>query len=138
MKSPKISDRLREAREARGLTQAQLADLSGVSQGTIGNVESGLRGYGKSIVDIARVLGVSPEYLNGDKDTATPNAGASLSLVKTAEIDAKDRFGIAIDQSIELLVLYQQASNQGRELILDFARSAAEVGSARWIRTNKR
>jgi transcriptional regulator with XRE-family HTH domain len=62
--------RLRRLREAAGFTQAKLAAAAGVSQGTIGNVESGLRGYGRSLINIARVLGVSPEYLTGESDAA--------------------------------------------------------------------
>ena len=138
MKNSKIAERLRVAREAAGLTQAQLADMCGISQGTIGNVESGLRGYGKSIVDIARALGVSPEFLSGEKDSGKNPSASSLTLVKATEQDGNDRFTVAIDQSIELLVLFQQSSDKGRELILDFARSAVEVDRARWVRSNKR
>ena len=58
-----ISGRLIRLRKAAGLTQAQLAAAAKVSQGTIGNLESGFRGYGESIVGIAAALGVTPEYL---------------------------------------------------------------------------
>ena len=37
-----IEDRLRKARESAGLEQTQLAELIGVSRGTIGNTERGL------------------------------------------------------------------------------------------------
>lgn len=59
-----IGERLKQLREAKGLTQSELARLVGFkSQGGIGNIESGARGYGAKIVDIARVLGTTPEYL---------------------------------------------------------------------------
>lgn len=64
-----IAERLRRLRTAADLTQAQLAKAAGVSQGAIGNIESGIRGYGKSLVQIARVLGVPAEYLNCETDT---------------------------------------------------------------------
>lgn len=60
-------DRLVRLRKAIGMSQTQLAQLAKVSQGTIGNLESGVRGYGESIVSIAAVLGVTPEYLRCDK-----------------------------------------------------------------------
>lgn len=37
-----LHNRLKELREARGLTQAQLADLIGVSRKTINTVENGI------------------------------------------------------------------------------------------------
>ena len=39
---PELTNRLREAREARGLTQAQLAERIGVSRKTINTVENGV------------------------------------------------------------------------------------------------
>lgn len=62
-----IDQRLIRLRKAAGFTQSQLAAAAKVSQGTIGNIESGLRGYGESIVNIAAALGVSPEYLRCEK-----------------------------------------------------------------------
>ena len=38
----KLANRLRELREARNLTQAQLADLIGVSRKTVNTVENGV------------------------------------------------------------------------------------------------
>ncbi|WP_082493100.1 S24 family peptidase [Acidovorax sp. Leaf160] len=58
-----IAERLKRLRVAAGLSQAALAQRVGMSQGTIGNIEAGTRGYGESIVDIAAVLKVSPAYL---------------------------------------------------------------------------
>lgn len=64
------SERLKRLRKAAGLTQPALAKRAGVSQGTIGNIESGLRGYGESIVSIAAALNVSPGYLRCDAGAA--------------------------------------------------------------------
>lgn len=61
-------ERLKRLRKAKGLTQPELAKRAGVSQGTIGNLETGLRGYGESIVSIAAALGVPPEYLQCEAD----------------------------------------------------------------------
>lgn len=65
-----ISARLKRLRKEKKMTQAALATAAAVTQGTIGNLESGLRGYGESIVDIARALGVSPDYLRCETNSA--------------------------------------------------------------------
>lgn len=55
--------RLKELRLKRGLSQKALAKLVGVAQSTIGSIEAGTRGYGKSVIEIAKVLGVTTDYL---------------------------------------------------------------------------
>lgn len=72
--------RLKRLRKAAGLTQAGLARAAGVVQSTIGNIESGTRGYGESLVDIAKVLRVPPEYLRCETDSYA-TLDASLPLV---------------------------------------------------------
>lgn len=57
-------ERLARLRKERGLSQAALARQVGLSgQGAIGNIERDTRGYGASVVLIAKVLGTTPEYL---------------------------------------------------------------------------
>jgi SOS-response transcriptional repressor LexA len=62
-----IAERLKQAREDKGLTQPGLAERAGVSQGTIGNVEAGLRKNPRELLSIALVLGVEPEWLKTGK-----------------------------------------------------------------------
>lgn len=64
-----VPARLKRLRKAAGLTQAGLARAAGVVQSTIGNIESGTRGYGESLVDIAKALRVPPEYLRCETDS---------------------------------------------------------------------
>lgn len=45
------------------MTQPALAERAGVSQGTIGNIESGLRKRPRNLLTIAAALGVSPQWL---------------------------------------------------------------------------
>ena len=59
-----LGNRLRELREAKGLTQAQLADLIGVSRKTVNTVENGV--FIPSTVvalKLAKALGCSVEDL---------------------------------------------------------------------------
>lgn len=59
-----IGQRLKRLRTNKGLTQAQLARAAGLSsQSSIGNIENDTRGYGASILKIAEILEVSPDYL---------------------------------------------------------------------------
>ena len=78
MDSETIRARLRRLRKAANLTQDDLAAKAKVSQGTIGNLESGLRRYGESIVDIAAALGVTPDYLRCATDVADDSGGRPL------------------------------------------------------------
>lgn len=64
-----VPARLKRLRKAAGLTQTALARAAGVAQSTIGNIESGTRGYGESLVNIARELGVPPEYLRCETES---------------------------------------------------------------------
>jgi transcriptional regulator with XRE-family HTH domain len=65
-----IAERLKRLRKTAGLTQAQLADAVGVTQSAIGNIETGLRDYGASVVGIAKVLGTTPAYLMLEAESA--------------------------------------------------------------------
>lgn len=59
-----IGHRLRELREARGWTQAELAKQSGVRQGTISKLEAGTSGGTITVAErLAAALGVDAGYL---------------------------------------------------------------------------
>lgn len=58
-----FASRLAMRREQIGLTQAQLATKSGLSQATIGNLETGRNKGTKRILELAQALHVTPEWL---------------------------------------------------------------------------
>jgi transcriptional regulator with XRE-family HTH domain len=58
-----LKERLKYARELRGLTQEQLAKKADCAQSAIGNVESGERKNLRNLVLVARVLRVSVDWL---------------------------------------------------------------------------
>lgn len=72
-----LKDRLVYARELRGITQAQLAELAGCSQSAIGNVESGERHSLRNLIDIARALRVSADWLY-DGEGPMPQPGLAV------------------------------------------------------------
>ena len=64
MGDPRLASRLKEARTAAGLTQAELAELAGVSRKTVNTVENGV--FIPSTIlalGLARALGVTVEEL---------------------------------------------------------------------------
>jgi transcriptional regulator with XRE-family HTH domain len=58
-----FAERLKWAREAAELSQGALARKAGVSQGAIGNYESGARDAPRDVLRLAESLGVSPRWL---------------------------------------------------------------------------
>ncbi len=54
-----ISQRLKAAREREGLTQQQVADAAGLSQGLIANVEAGRRRSARARLAIAEAVGIT-------------------------------------------------------------------------------
>lgn len=61
-----IAQRLKRARTEKDWSQAQLAVVADVSQGTIGNIESGVRQSKGSLPQIAKALGISHDWLAYD------------------------------------------------------------------------
>lgn len=58
-----FSERLLHARQQRGLSQADLARLCGLSQSAISNYENGTRRDAREILELARALNVSALWL---------------------------------------------------------------------------
>ncbi len=71
-----IAERLKQAREDLGLSQEQVAERAGVSQGTIGNIESGTRKSPRELLAIAAAVKVSPEWLKSGKGERLPASGS--------------------------------------------------------------
>jgi len=65
-----IGDRVKRLREAKGMSQAQLADAAGVSQGTISQQEATPTMQSKFLPQIAHALGVDVKVLLGIAPTA--------------------------------------------------------------------
>ena len=110
MSSETIRDRLRRLRKVAGFTQGQLAAKAQVSQGTIGNLESGVRGYGESIVDIARALNVTPDFL---RCTQNADDGQAIAGPRAQSLSSDDS---SIRSALEL-VIYKLSLLEGAELL---------------------
>lgn len=82
LKADKMSfgERIRMAREAKGLTQKELADAVGMSQPALYNTESGRNKSSTKIVDFASVLGVSPDWILYGKEMSNAEINSSQIL----------------------------------------------------------
>jgi transcriptional regulator with XRE-family HTH domain len=58
-----LGQNIRDLRKAMGMTQQQLADLSGVDRREISRIETGVSFYPQDIGAISRTLDISPKFL---------------------------------------------------------------------------
>lgn len=76
-----LAARLIYARTRLQLTQEEVATRAGVSQGTIGNIESDFRRNPRELLAIARAVGVRPEWLK-DNEQPMETAETLAALVQ--------------------------------------------------------
>ena len=102
-----IGERIRAARQARGITQEQLAEEVGVSRSAVAQWETGRAGQlTGNLSRIAEVLGVGIEHLAHGRDRRGPiQAGTGDELA--------------------LLRMYRESSPDDRQLLLRMARRLA-------------
>lgn len=86
-----LAHRLKKARTLRELSQPALAKLAGVSQGTIGNIEAGIRGGSTSLAQLAHVLQVRYHWLrDGDGEMDLPRSAWPISQDVLAALESAD------------------------------------------------
>jgi len=119
-----IAERLKRAREAAGLTQPQLAAKIGVSQGTIGNIETGLRKRPRDLLAIAAALRVDPHWLETGKTShslpAILNGAPANPLPHSLEVIAaalRQSDDLARDQVSPLLAHLVKTPERAPEII---------------------
>lgn len=76
-----FADRLKARRRELNMTQAELAAKLGLSQGTIGNLESGIRNLPRDIVSMAAVLRCSADWLMTGRGDQAPELGNNFQDV---------------------------------------------------------
>ena len=88
--------RLKELRQASGETQAQIAQLLGISRAALANIENGKREPDFKTADIlARHFDVSVDYLIGRVDSPTPARDNLLKMA--AKIDDPEELLALLD-----------------------------------------
>ncbi|WP_445425198.1 XRE family transcriptional regulator [Alishewanella sp. HL-SH06] len=66
-----VGKRVREARKQAGFSQQDLADKIGVKQPTLSELERGISSSSTHLITIAKVLGVSPDWLQTGKASSS-------------------------------------------------------------------
>jgi transcriptional regulator with XRE-family HTH domain len=91
-----FSDRVVAAREAKGLTQADLAEAIGMTQQGVAAIENGKSDRPKKLRELARVLGVSLRITYSarkPRHTSARRASAGRSSTSRQEREAGARAG---------------------------------------------
>jgi transcriptional regulator with XRE-family HTH domain len=89
-----LADRLIKARTDKGMTQDDLAKAAGVSQSTIGNLESRLRRSARKLAVIANVLGVDAYWLETGEGSPQAQPADQL-LEQISALTAAERSVVA-------------------------------------------
>ena len=80
-----MADRLKELRKSRGITQAELATITGLSFHAINSYESGRRTpNSKAMAVLERYFNVTGEYLRGESSERTPECAWDDPEIMTA------------------------------------------------------
>lgn len=90
-------DRIRQAMTAKGMTQAELGRLVGVSQGAIQQILAGDTARSRYLPAIARELDVSVHWLDGESDDP------DMPVVSLATVeDLTERFNVARLREVDI------------------------------------
>lgn len=76
-----VAERLRKVLEERGITQYQLADMVGSTQGAISNIIAGKTKKPRNLLEIANAVGVDPNWLqNGGNVTISSSGNGRVNM----------------------------------------------------------
>jgi len=86
MKTNTLADRLKHAMELRKISQAALAEAAEMSQPSVWKITSGRSKSSRKLVDIAKVLGVRPEWLANGQGDMTDEEGGNKSSQERMDV----------------------------------------------------
>jgi DNA-binding XRE family transcriptional regulator len=96
-----LGDRVKWVRAKRKLSQAALGKAAGVSQGTIGNIEAGIRDRPRELLAIAAALKANPGWLESGKGSWDAGHAAPRSMFEELTDEEKrllDNFRAMLDE----------------------------------------
>ena len=101
---PSVGDRIREIREAKKLTQDQLAEKAAISKGFLSEIENGKRNVSSEyLLRIANVLSASVDYLLRGT-TEVPGPRNREPIVIPSELsEAAEKLNLSYAETVELL-----------------------------------
>lgn len=112
-----VGARIREARQARGLTQNELATVLGVTRSAVAQWETGRAGQESAMLPrIAEALAISPGWLLAGDEVLSVPAGTGMQQMRDAQGD-----------ELALIRLYRACAPEDRALLLRTARRLARA-----------
>lgn len=101
-----LGTRIKRLREAKSFSQSELARRAGVKPQTIQSLESGNQQGTRSLVRIAKALGVNADFLETGKEGSAPkvaDASGFSPLQMIAEVDVRGGAGMGGESILEAL-----------------------------------
>jgi transcriptional regulator with XRE-family HTH domain len=100
-----VGENMRAHREAKGLTQKQLADRASVTQATVSRLESGVSGNINAMVQLYRVLGAPPSDLlaRSVRTEEMRRYEEAFHRIATSALDRLDRLSVLTRLSRQLV-----------------------------------
>lgn len=132
----KVGDRIRQKRKERKLSMRELGRLSGLSTSAVSELEQGRSKSTPALHRIARALGTTPEWLEGEQVAELRGESYNdLDLMRSliAEVDsaleiAKTKLapGVKADLIVSLYRAYNESGERpSKAIILEFVRRAS-------------
>jgi transcriptional regulator with XRE-family HTH domain len=118
-----IGDRIREIREARKMTQDQLAEKSAISKGFLSDVENNKRNVSsENLLRIANVLGASLDYLL--RGATTEYVSREPVTIPPELSETAEKLNLSYAQTVELLeahrsVLARRSAKQAKHFTVE-------------------
>lgn len=119
-----LAERLIWARNRRNLSQAQLAQVAGVSQGTIANLENGVSLTARKIVAIAAALDVSSAWLAEGKGPVSTEEEPARAQEQGHTLQ-----WVTETESL-YLSLFRNLNADGKDTVLSMLRVLQNTGAA--------
>ena len=114
-----LRERLKYAREQlRGLTQQELADLSGVNRSSIGNIEGASRPQRKvyNLMELATALRVSPDWLSRGTGPIEFPTNAAVNQAGISAVSATDILTLTAEE-FSLIEAYRTGGDGVQSLL---------------------
>lgn len=110
-----LADRFKFARSHACLTQAELADLAGITQATVSEIERGLSSSSAHLVKIAMICKVRPQWLAEGEGEMLGDTGVANNTSRIQDLDETlYQDGWSCELSIDMLKMFMDGWEKAR------------------------